>query len=899
MTIGEVGQKERRAPLLGWDVVLRNGSTVHIRPIGRDDEPRLLELFRHLSKESLYERFFSMRKPDLALIDSPAVVDYDHEFGLVAESGAKIVGVAHYFRVPEAPERAEVAFTIADELHGQGVGTRLLEKLAEVARARSVSRFDAECLESNRKMLDVFVESGFEVTHDVSEGIVRVCFPVERTTRFDSKVAERDQLAASASMKRIFEPRSIAVVGVSRKVGQLGAQVLNSLIENGFTGALYPVNPTADTIANRRAYAKVSDIPGEVDLAIVVVPAERVDDVIDDCVIKGVKGVVLITAGFSETGAEGREREHRIVEKVRSAGIRLVGPNCMGVINTSPDIRMQGTFASVFPLPGNIAMSTQSGALGLAILQFARRMNIGFSTFVSVGNKADVSGNDLIQYWAEDPRTDVILLYLESFGNPNRFAKIARRVARQKPIVAVKSGRSGSGARAASSHTGALASSDAIVDDLFRQAGVIRTDTLEELFDVASVLARQPLPSGTRVAILTNAGGPGILAADACESRGLELPLLKEETRAALRALLPAEASVGNPVDMIASASADQYRKCAELLLADSNVDALLVIYIPVLPTDAIVTGDVIRRLGASGSGKPIIATFMGADYSGIDLAPVPSFPFPERAAVALARAAKYAEWRRRPFGEIQKFADCDRDGVRAIVSEVLERGGGWLKPAEAARLLRAAGITVAAEKFVASGDDAVAAAGEIGYPVAMKAIGVTILHKSDVGGVRLSLSDETSVRAAYADLAGRFGSDLSGVLVQQMVPGGVEVMIGAVRDATFGHVLVYGAGGTLVELLSDVAFRLQPVSDADVDDMVEEVKCTRLLRGYRGNRPADEAGLKEVIQRLSALLEICPEIEEMDINPLKVMEKGAIVVDVRVRIEAETPKAPSRRIAY
>jgi acetyl coenzyme A synthetase (ADP forming)-like protein len=882
------------------DVVLRNGRTLRIRPVRPDDAAGLMRMFGNLSTESLYSRFFDLRTAEEALRYSPVDVDYDRDFGVVGQVGEDIIAVAHYFAFPRRPNTAECAFTIADRYHGCGIGTKLLEKLAEVARTRGITQFEAEVLPENQRMLDVFLCSGFDATSRSSEGSVHVTFPIELTEASANVYAERSQKAAFASMKPIFAPQSIAVVGASRTRGQLGTEVLHNLRNTGFRGSLYAVNPNATEIDLIPCFPSVCSIEGPVDLAVIAVPAKHVEAVVDDCVAKGVRALVVITAGFGETGAAGREAELRIVEKVRAAGIRMVGPNCMGVINTDAKVRMHATFSSVFPPSGNVAMSSQSGALGLAILDYARSIGIGFSTFISVGNKADVSGNDLIQYWAEDPNTDVMLLYLESFGNPRKFGEIARRVGRKKPIVAVKAGRSASGARAASSHTGALAQSDAIVRDLFKQAGVIRTDTLEELFDIASLLANQPLPIGRRVAIMTNAGGPGILAADACEAAGLTLSPLSDETTEALRAFLPSAASVGNPIDMIASATPDQYARTLKLLLADPNVDSVLIIYIPVLPTDAEVVARRIREVANEPHGdKTLVATYMAAAGAPGLLAPVPSFAFPERAVNALARATLYAEWRRRPIGSVKKLDDVDVDQLRAIVDRKVAAGGGWLDPLDTIAMLHAARIPSALAESVTSVFDAVQAAMRMGFPVVVKALGPSLLHKTEAGAVKLNLQDEREVREAYLELESRLGDAMTGALVQQMVPGGVEVMLGATQDPTFGHVVAFGAGGTLVEVLSDVAFRIHPLSDVDAEDMVAEVRTARLLRGVRGAKPADVATLHDILMRLSALIEICPEIRELDINPLKVLEQGAIVVDARVRLEAIVPAPPSRRVTY
>lgn len=875
------------------DVVLRTGRTLRIRPIRSGDEASLRAFFAGLSADALRSRFFDLRSVDAAMQSAPVDLDYDNEFGLVGEVNGAIAGVAHYFRLRHHRERAEVAFTIADRHQGCGAGTRLLERLADVARAHGITRFEAEVLAGNQPMLAVFASSGFEITVGSSHGVVLVTLDLSETTAFVEQSAARAQTAAAASMKPIFAPRSIAVVGAGRRRGNLGGEILRNL-RGRFRGALYAVNPQAAEIDGVRSHRSVRDIGADVDLAVIAVPAAHVESVIDDCVVAAVPAVVVISAGFGETGGAGRELEQRILEKARAAGMRMVGPNCMGVINTDPAVAMQATFASVDPCPGNIAMSSQSGAIGLAVLDYARTQNVGFSSFISVGNKADVSGNDLIQYWAEDPATDVMLLYLESFGNPRKFAEIARRVSKRKPIVAVKAGRSAAGARAAQSHTGALASSDAIVADLFRQAGVIRTDTLEEMFDVASLLAQQPLPAGRRVGIITNAGGAGILAADACEAKGLQLPSLPAGSAAKLREFLPAAASVNNPVDMIASASAEEYRRTVETLLDDDAFDALLVIYIPVLPTDADAVAAALRDVAGRAKGKTILATYMGAHDAPQVLCPIPAFGFPERAVSALAHAVRYAEWRRRPIGTVPLFSDVDEAAAR----RVMQGSSGWLDPVQTSSLLAAAGIAVPASEVVHSSQEAMEAAMRIGGKVVVKALGPALLHKTEAGAVRLNL-DECAAAEAFSDLKEILGDAMTGALVQRMVSGGVEVMIGATDDPTFGHVVAYGAGGTLIELLRDVTFRLHPLSDAMVDAMVDEARITKLVRGFRGAKPGDVAALKDALLRVSALLTICPEIRELDINPLKVLERGAIALDARVRVEPLSETAPSRRVTY
>ena len=879
------------------DVVLRTGRTLRLRPVRHEDREHLIRFYTRLSPDSLHSRFFDTRTPEAAADASPSDVDYRREFGIVGEVSGEIVAVAHYFASAAHADVAEVAFAIRDDMQGCGIGTQLLEKLAGIACMNDITRFEAETLAENRPMLDVFLNSGFEVVSRSAEGIVRVTFPIAVTAQSEARTAERSQKAAYASIRPIFEPRTIAVIGASRRRGQLGNEIVRNLRETGFRGSLYVVNPKAAEIEGVNAVASLADIRGPIDLAVIAVPAAAVPAVIDGCIDKGVSAAVVITAGFGETGAEGRAAEQQLLEKVRAAGMRMVGPNCMGVINTDPSVKMQSTFASIFPPAGTIAMSSQSGALGLAILDYARALNIGFSTFISVGNKADVSGNDLIQYWAEDLRTRVILLYLESFGNPRKFAQIARRVGKTKPIVVVKAGRSASGARAASSHTGALATDDAVVADMLRQAGVIRTDTVEEMFDVATLLAHQSLPRGRRVAIVTNAGGPGILAADACEANGLQLPQLSDATTKKLREFLPAAASVANPIDMIASATPEHYARTLRAVLVDPAVDSVLAIYIPVLPTDAPDTAAVIREAAQFAQGKTLIATFMGTQGVPAPLAPVPSFPFPERAVKALARAATYSEWRTKPVGRIPELADVNLEKLRSIVDHKIATGGGWLDPIETRDLLGAAGIPVAAMEIASDCEEATDAALRIDFPVAIKAVGP--LHKSDVQGVKLGLNTVAAVQDAVEEMQERLGSSMTGVVVQKMAPRGVELMLGASADDSFGHLIAVGAGGTLVELLGDVAFRIHPLTDSDAEEMLQQVRISKLLTGVRGAAAADTKAVIAAIMRVSALAGICPEIRELDINPLIALPDGVIAVDARVRVEAILPGPPSRRVSY
>ena len=889
----------RPAEDLTCDIVLRDGSTVSIRPAANEDVPALETFFRELSPESRYQRFLGPITPNRAAIAGMLPAAETDGLCLVAIARGRIAAVAAFYAGQASRARAEVAFAVSDALQGRGIGTRLLDRLAAAARARGISTFDADVRGDNSAMLEMFASSGYAVVETRADPIEHVRVSLAPTGEQAERAAGRSQIAATASMKPIFEPRSVAIAGAGRERGKIGAEILHNLIATGFTGPIYPIHPTADEIQGRRAYRRAIDVGTPIDLAMIVVPAAHVLEAVDDCLAAGARGVCVISAGFSETGPEGAVREAALLAKIRAAGSRLVGPNCMGLVNTDPAFNLNATFAPVYPPPGSVAMSTQSGALGLAILDYAKRLNIGISSFVSVGNKPDVSGNDLIQYWASDPRTSVILLYLESFGNPRKFSEIARRVGRTKPIAAVKAGRSRAGARAASSHTGALASDDAAVDALFRQAGVIRTETLQELFDVAALLAHQPLPRGRRVGIVTNAGGPGILAADACEANGLELPGLSEATREELRAFLPAAASTANPVDMIASATPDHYRRSLAAVLRDENIDSVLTIFIPPLVTAPGEVADAIRASASDAPSKPVLAIFMSAEGAPAALSPIPCYAFPEPAAIALARIADHAEWRQRPEGEIPDLEGIDAAAARRIVDDGVACGAGWLPQDQVTALLDAMGIAQAASRVADTADEAAAAAAAIGYPVVVKGTGPALLHKTERHAVRLNLQDETALRAACADLTRSLGDDLHGFLVQRMAGGGVEMIVGSTEDPTFGPLILCGLGGVLVDLLGDTSFRLHPLTRDSAAGMIGELKGVKLLRGYRGTPPVDEHALAEVLLRVSALLTLCPDIQELDFNPVKVQPSGAIVVDARVRVERRPPRPARRRLEY
>jgi acetate---CoA ligase (ADP-forming) len=903
------------------DVVLRDGSTVHVRPSRPDDAAAVRELLAGLSQESIWLRFFS-GFPNLdAAVSWATTVDYRWRYGLVATTGSDgtVVGHAGWERERDRPERAEVAFVIADRMQGKGLGTLLLGQLAETAVAVGVSTFVAEVLPENHQMVSVFRDSGFPVTTHSMPGVILVEFPASLTSEAIEAFERREQAAAVAAMQAMLAPRAVAVVGASRDRGTVGGRVFHNLLAAGFEGPVYPVNPRAEVVQSVLAYRSVADIPGPVDLAVVAVPAAAVVEVARACADKGARGLVVMSAGFAETGPDGAARQQQLLRVCRDAGMRLIGPNCLGIVNTAREVSLDATFGPLLPERGRVGFLSQSGALGLAIIDYANALGLGLSSFVSVGNKADISGNDLLNYWEDDPGTAVALLYLESFGNPRKFARVARRVSHSKPIVAVKSGRSAAGARASSSHTGALlAGSDVTVDALFRQAGVIRTDTLAELFDVATLLVNQPLPAGRRVAIVTNAGGPGILCADACEAGGLEVPPLSEGLRKRLAAFLPAEASTANPVDLLAAAPPAHYRQAVELVVASGEADAVIVIFIPPLATDLAAVAAAIRdAVAAVPSRLPLLAVFMSAASEPAELNPeppptsspadsapeggggrIPSYRFPENAARALVRAVDYGAWRATPEGRMPELGGIRRDQAAGVLAAALAEGPRWLRPDEVATLLDCYGLPLAPWRLAATPDEAAAAAAELGGPVALKAVAPGLVHKTEVGAVRLRLAGADAVRTAAVEMAeavGAAGHRVERFLVQLMVAAGVEMLVGVVHDPLFGPVVACGAGGTAVELLRDVEVRITPLTDADATAMVRSLTTFPLLDGYRGAPRADVAALEDLLLRVGALVEAHPEVAEMDCNPVMVLPegKGAVVVDARIRVEAAVPPLP------
>ena len=832
------------------DVVLTDGGTVHVRPIRADDAERLVTFFDGLSRETVYYRFFS---PKHSLSEKEVtyftVLDYVDRFALVALLDHELVGVARYDRL-DPGDRAEVAFVVDDHQQGRGLGSVLLEHLAQVGQDAAIATFTASVLPDNGRMLRVFKDAGWKVARRFEDGVIQVEFPIAHTADTLAVMDARERWAEARSIERILAPDSVAVIGASDRLGTVGHAVFTNLTTGGFAGPVHPVNLRGEPIGGRPSYRHVTDIESTVDLAVIAVPAAAVPGVVAECAAKDVKGVVILSAGFGEVSAEGSALEALALETVRDHGMRMVGPNGIGVLNTA--VGLNATFIPGRPIPGRVAFQSQSGGLGIALIDWSNELELGISSFVSVGNKADISGNDLLQYWEQDDDTDVILMYLESFGNPRKFARIARRVSQLKPIVAVKSGRSSAGSRAAASHTAATATSDVVVSALFRQAGVTRVNTLEELLDTAHVLASQPLPAGNRVAIVGNSGGPGVLAADACEGAGLEVARLSASTASQLRSMLGPNAAVANPIDMVASASPDQYEAVVRLVLDDVHIDSVIVIYTPPMVSAPEPVAEAVARAVAD-SDKPVVANFLASRRVPIALLGrdggrrIPSFPSPEPAAMALGRLTEYAAWRERDPGTIPTIDGLDRDAARSIIDAALDEAGAAavdggadggaparaLDPARAEQLLAAYGIEMA--------------------------------------GARTATDADADPDATV-----------------------VEVVAGVVQDQAFGPLVMFGIGDVPSELVADRAFRILPLTDRDAAELVRSLQASPLLFGYRGAPAAAVDVVEDLLLRVAALADDLPEVVELGLNPIEVSPTGVRIVGASVAIQPVRPGRPT-----
>lgn len=902
----------------GEDVLLKDGGSLRLRALTSLDREAVRAFFEGLSPESRRYRFMGARGAlPAAEIDRVTGLDPTKTVALGAveerQGKERLVAVAEFAtgsastgEVPaDGPTetertRGEFAVAVADDHQHRGIGTLLLERITAAARRAGIDQLEAFVLSGNVAMFDVFERSGFPSQRTGEEGDCKVVFSTSESEAFLAASHERERMAARESVRVFFEPESVAIVGVSRREGTLGRAILGNMLRAGFRGPIYPVNPGATEILSLPCFPSLSAIPAPVDLVVIAVPASEVEAVVVDCQEVHARGVVVISSGFGEVGPGGPAKEAHLQRVVRAAGMRLVGPNCMGVLNAAGDVSLNATFAPVWPPEGNVSMLSQSGALGIAMLDYAKKLNIGVAKFVSVGNKADVSSNDLLSYWADDPKTDVIVLYLESIGNARKFARLAPDVARKKPIVAVKSGRSAAGSRAAASHSAALASVDVRVDALFEQCGVIRTNTLEELFDVVAFLSTQPLPRGPRVGVVTNAGGPGILLADACDAHGLSLPSLSVDTLDRLRQLLPRHAGLSNPIDMTASATPEQFEEAITLVGRDPLVESVVAIYIPPLVTNPEEVAAAIARGAANvPSEKPVTTVFMSSTGTPASLAggprgKIPSYSFPENAALVLSAALKYARFRERPVGKVTTLPRERERRIRGIIDQALQESNGdrvWLSVDAVSTILELVGLPLVPARTSAPEPDAAArASATLGYPVVLKAVAKGLLHKSDAGGVALGLGDADAVRDAAIRMKAQVEGahhELSRFVVEREVQGGIECLVGVTTDPALGPIVVVGLGGVLVEVLSDVALRLPPVTDLDAREMIDSLRGRKLFDGFRGAAPGDRDALADVVCKVSALVEVAPEIVELDLNPVKVLApgRGAVAVDARIRV--------------
>lgn len=865
------------------DVVLVDGSTAHVRPIRPDDRDLLQAFHGRQSAESIYFRYFTphprLTESDL---DRFTNVDYHDRMAFVALLGEDVVAVARYDRW-SGRDDAEVAFMVDDAHQGLGLATVLLEFLAEAARQVGFRRFSAQVLPTNRKMMRVFRQAGFQTTSEFGDGVIEVMLDIEPTPEALAATEARGHLAEARSVARLLAPQSVAVIGAGRQAGGLGHQVVVNLLAAGFRGPVYPVNPSADRVAGLAAFGRVLDVPGPVDQAVIAVPAPLVGAAVVDCARARVQSVVIVSSGFRDAGPEGAAAEQELVSVARRYGMRVVGPNCLGVINTDPDVCLHASHTPATPLPGSIGLLSQSGSLGTAILEHAEALGLGISTFVEAGNKADVSANDLLQYWQDDERTRLVLLHLESFGNTRRFSRIVRRVAQVKPVIAVKS------SAVVPAWAGESSLRGATVDALLAQMGVIRVDAIDEMFDVARVLLHQPRPAGRRVAVVANAGGPARLAVDTCRGAGLEPAVLGAGTIRALARLTAPGGVDANPVDLTHHAGPDDYRRALELVLGDSAVDSVLVIYAPPLSdrTDEVIAAiTAATATEAEAEEKPVVATVLGVGAIDLPVAgdgAVPTFTFPDRAARALGAASAYGAWRADPAGDLPTVDGVDEGRARALVDEVLATSaeGAVLPAVQGDDLLASFGVVVAARRLVRSAAEAVKAARAVGYPVSLKATGLERLGKTEAAGVALDLHRADEVRRAFRRMHEALGDAMVPAYVQAMVSPGVDLAIGVHQHPSVGGVLAVGPGGAAGATTGPAVLRALPLTDLDIERLLDGPPVADWLAACAP--PVDRGALVDLLGRVSRLADDLPELAELRANPVIVSPDGAVVADATV----------------
>jgi acyl-CoA synthetase (NDP forming)/ribosomal protein S18 acetylase RimI-like enzyme len=859
------------------DVLLSDGRTAHIRPIRPSDAELLVDFYARVSDESKYYRFFSPM-PHLSERDVARFTQVDHvdRVALVVTLSGRMIAVGRYDVV--RPGEAEVAFLVEDQHQGRGIAQLLLEHLAQAGRERGVEKFVAEVLPDNARMIQTFRDAGYRVASEYEDGVIMLEFSIDPTDTAIGVMVHREHRAEAASIERFFHPRSVAVIGASRRQDTIGQALVRNLVMGDFTGRVYVVNPSSDAVSGMPAYSTVGDIPDEVDVAIVAVPADAVQDVVLDCAAKGVHGLVVISSGFAETGEEGRQRQRRLVGLSRSYGLRLIGPNCLGIINTDPSVSINASLSSVMPPRGRAGFFCQSGALGSAILEKVQNRGLGLSTFVSAGNRADVSGNDLLQYWEEDDSTEVVLLYLESIGNPRKFSRIARRVSLRKPIIAVRSGRTTQGVPMGHA-VRKIAAPPQAVDAMFRQAGVIQVDTLEEMFDVAQLLAHQPLPRGRRVAIVGNSDALGLLAADAAAAVGLV---------------------VNKSMALGAEATAEDFEDALDAAIDDPEVDAVVAVYIPPLNVSGEDVANVLAAVGEQ-SDKPLVSSFLGAegvpellrvpDVAGSTAGrgSVPSYPAVEAAVRALARVVEYAVWLRTPDAPSADPDEVDHQAAKRLVTQLLMRNaeGTELSQEDLKALLAAYGIELWEARRVRTLREAQKAGRELGWDVVLKATAEHLRERPDQAHVWRNIDTPAEMRDAWNSLTHRITDpEKARFVVQKNAPPGVPVAIRSIEDPLFGPVVSFGISGPLIELLADKSYRIPPLGQRDAAAMVREIKSSPMLFGYRGSEVVDVTEVERLIRRVSQLQNDLPQVSSLELSLVLAGAEGCSVLTASARVD-------------
>ncbi|MFJ6898075.1 GNAT family N-acetyltransferase [Streptomyces hokutonensis] len=880
--------------------LLADGTTVCIRPVEAGDHDQLQGLYEEMSPENLRLRFFGVSRRSAEMAADRACRPHLGYRALLAETQGRVFGLAEY-DTGGTGTAADISIAVADGLHHRGVGTLLVEHLVSAARAEGVTTFTADALSENREILRLFADLGLRTARHFEGPEMRCTIELGEDENYLSATEARGRAADVASLVPLLRPDAVAVVGAGRTAGSVGRAILHHLKAGGFTRRLFAVNPAATSILGVPSYPSVSALPKTPDLVVVAVPAAAVPATAEECGKAGVRALLVVTAGLDPAQAGA------LTAACRTYGMRLVGPNCLGVSNTDPGLNLDATFAAGHPRPGTAGIAVQSGGVGIALLDGLSRLGIGVSTFASLGDKFDVSGNDMLQWWESDGTTDLALLHLESFGNPRAFSRTARRVTRRMPVLTVDAGRTDAGRRAAASHTAAAATRTMTRGALFTQAGITATRSVGELLESAALLHSQPLPTGSRVVIVTNAGGAGVLSADACAEAGLSLPTPTPELVDDLLAVLPEGAAIGNPIDATAAVSEEQLKDCVDRVMRHAGADAVLVALVPTAVAEA--TGDDLVRALTQATGhrsKPIAVVRLEQALP-VELLPttdgrtVPAYAEPQAAARALAHAAQRAAWLARPAGTIPELDGVETARAHTVVDTYLDAhpDGGWLGPRECAELLGCYGIPQLAWAWAETEDDAVLAADRMRGAdgrVVMKAHWPGLLHKSEQHAVHLDLRGDAQVRAAFRDLETRFAGLLTGVVVQPLAERGTELFAGVVQDQVFGPLVLFGLGGTATEILADHTARLAPLTDHDVHDLITAPRCAPLLFGAHGSRPVDLEGLEQLLLRLSRMASDLPQLAEADFNPVLAAPGGVSVLDARVRLLPSRPQDPYLR---